>query len=90
MTPKTEDQIAKDKEAVAKMVGAKSAMEAAQRRIELLEACLRQCNADMEGLQRVIGDRLCAPERQTDGTIKATPIFNQFQIARNRIEKVQP
>lgn len=35
-----EERIAKDKEAVAKMIGAKSAMEAAQRRIELLEKAL--------------------------------------------------
>lgn len=39
---KSEEQIAKDKEAVARMIGAKSAMEAAQRRIELLEGKLRQ------------------------------------------------
>ena len=90
MTPKTDDQIAKDKEAVAKMIGAKSAMESAQRRIELLESCLRQCDEDMARLQRAIGDNLYAPERQQDGTIKATPIFTQFQIARGRIAKVQP
>ncbi len=38
---KSEEQIARDKEAIAKMVGAKSAMESAIRRIEVLEDCLR-------------------------------------------------
>lgn len=37
---KSEEQIAKDKEAIARMVGAKSAMEAALRRIETLEKCI--------------------------------------------------
>lgn len=37
-----EERIAKDKEAVARMIGAKSAMEAAQRRIELLERILKE------------------------------------------------
>lgn len=38
---KDEDQIARDKEAIAKMVGAKSAMEAALRRIDGLSAALK-------------------------------------------------
>lgn len=38
---KSDEQIARDKEAIAKMVGAKSAMEAAIRRIEALEDCLK-------------------------------------------------
>tara|TARA_R110000796_G_scaffold68034_4_gene156040 strand:+ start:906 stop:1205 length:300 start_codon:yes stop_codon:yes gene_type:complete len=38
---KDEDQIAKDKEAIAKMVGAKSAMEAALRRIDGLSRALK-------------------------------------------------
>ena len=37
MADKTEDQIQREKEAVAKMVGAKSAMEAALQRIATLE-----------------------------------------------------
>jgi hypothetical protein len=43
---KTEEQITKEKEAVTKVIGAKSAMEAALRRIETLEnALLRACEA---------------------------------------------
>ena len=37
MTTKTEDEIAREKEAVQKMVGAKSAMETAIKRIQRLE-----------------------------------------------------
>lgn len=40
-TTKTEDDIARDKEAVEKMKGAKGAMEAALRRIDTLETTLR-------------------------------------------------
>lgn len=49
---KSEEQIAKDKEAVARMIGAKSAMEAAQRRIELLERKLKEATDT--------GTKLCA------------------------------
>ena len=37
MTTKTEDEIAREKEAVQKMVGAKSAMETAIKRIQRLD-----------------------------------------------------
>lgn len=40
-TTKSEEQIAKDKEAIARMVGAKSAMESAIRRIDVLEQCIK-------------------------------------------------
>jgi hypothetical protein len=88
VTPKTDDQITKDKEAVARMVGAKSAMEAAQRRIEALEACLRQCESDLAKWQKDFGDKIAASE-YVDGAHKFTPVFTQFQNARNRIAKVQ-
>lgn len=42
-TTETQTQIDKDKEAVAKMIGAKSAMEAALRRIDTLETALKRC-----------------------------------------------
>lgn len=47
-TTKTEEQIAKDKEAIAKMVGAKSAMEAAIRRIEVLEKCIESVREQVD------------------------------------------
>lgn len=55
---KTEDQIAKDKEAVQKMVGARSAMEAALRRIDVLESALKVAKIRIEEMQRAHGDNL--------------------------------
>jgi hypothetical protein len=54
-TTKSEEQVAKDKEAVARMIGAKSAMEAAQRRIELLEGALRQAKVNLEAISKPFG-----------------------------------
>ena len=56
MTEKTEEQIAKDKEAVARMTGAKSAMEASLRRIELLEARLRRVKVQCAEVSKSFGD----------------------------------
>jgi predicted phosphoadenosine phosphosulfate sulfurtransferase len=53
---KSDEQIAKDKEAVARMVGAKAAMEAAQRRIELLESRLRSVREDCAYVAKALGD----------------------------------
>ena len=47
MTAKTEDQIAAEKESVAKMRGAQSAMEAAIRRIDRLENALKIAAGDL-------------------------------------------
>jgi len=58
MTTKTEDQAEKDKAAVQKMVGAKTAMEAAIRRIERLESALRVAKSRIEQMQTAHGDRL--------------------------------
>ena len=55
---KTEEQIAKDKDAVQKMVGAKGAMEAALRRIETLESALRAAKVRIEESSRAHGDKL--------------------------------
>ncbi|PRD42080.1 hypothetical protein C5748_18160 [Phyllobacterium phragmitis] len=56
MSDKSEEQIAKDKEAVKAMIGAKSAMEAAQRRIELLESRLKSVRSDCEYVARALGE----------------------------------
>lgn len=53
---KSEEQIAKDKEAVARMIGAKSAMEAAQRRIETLEGALRNVRIRADSVAKAFGD----------------------------------
>lgn len=53
---KSEEQIAKDKEAVARMIGAKSAMEAAHRRIETLESALRNVRSRCDCVQKAFGE----------------------------------
>lgn len=58
MTTKTEEQAEKDKEAVQKMIGAKSAMEAAIRRIERLEWALKNAKRRFEELSIAHGDKI--------------------------------
>jgi predicted Zn-dependent protease len=58
MTTKTEDQIEADKQAVQKMIGAKSAMESALRRIHTLESALNVAKARIEEIGRAHGDNL--------------------------------
>lgn len=53
---KSEDQIAKDKESIAKMVGAKSAMEAALRRIDTLESALKNVRSRCDCVSKAFGD----------------------------------
>lgn len=53
---KSEEQIARDKEAIAKMVGAKSAMEAAIRRIEVLEECLKSVRRQSEVIGKAFNE----------------------------------
>lgn len=55
MIDKTEDQIAKDKEAVRAMTGAKAAMEASLRRIEMLEAVLKSVREQAKHLSTAHG-----------------------------------
>ncbi|MBD7992873.1 hypothetical protein H9643_19025 [Ochrobactrum sp. Sa2BUA5] len=52
---KTEAQIAKDKEAVKAMTGAKAAMEASLRRIEILEMALKSVRAQVENVGKAFG-----------------------------------
>lgn len=56
MTMKTEDEIAREKEAVQKMVGAKSAMEAALSRIERLQKAMSNIDTILTDAQRSVGD----------------------------------
>ena len=55
---KTEEQIARDKDAVQKMVGAKSAMESALRRIDALENALKKARMAIEEAGNTYGDKL--------------------------------
>lgn len=55
---KNDERIAKDKEAVAKMAGAKDAMAAALRRIETLEMALKAAQRQFADLASGIGDGL--------------------------------
>lgn len=56
MAEKSEEQIAKDKEAVARMIGAKAAMEAAQRRIETLEGALKSVRQRCDCVSKAFGE----------------------------------
>ena len=58
MTTKTEDEIAREKEAVQKMVGAKSAMEAALSRIDRLQKAMSSIDLVLSDMQRHAGDGL--------------------------------
>lgn len=77
---KSEEQIAKDKEAVARMIGAKTAMEAAQRRIELLESRLRSVQAECQVVARAFGDSAYFKVyHQTDWKVRnSKEIFNDI------------
>lgn len=58
MTAKTDDEIAREKEAVQKIVGAKSAMEAALQRINRLERTLSHVDAILTDMRGNVGDGL--------------------------------
>lgn len=77
-TEKTEDQIAKDKEAVRAMIGAKASMEAALRRIEVLENALKSVRHQSERLGKAFGPDVFLNVYQTGGDYKperATTLF---------------
>lgn len=65
MTEKTEDQIVREKEAVTKMIGAKSAMEAAISRIQTLENALQKACDDGSRLADFLGDQLYGYREET-------------------------
>lgn len=56
MSEKTEDQIAREKDAVQKMIGAKSAMEAALARINTLERAIQAMATVMDDMAQKAGD----------------------------------
>lgn len=82
---KTEDQIAKDKDAVQKMIGAKTAMEAALRRIQSLESALRTAKVRIEEIQRAQGDSLAIAVYR-DGSQKFVSAKEHTRQAINAID----
>ena len=59
MTKKTEDDVDREKEAVAKMVGAKSAMEAMISRHDRLVSALKAVNEIAQDMGRRVGEDMC-------------------------------
>lgn len=91
---KTEDEIAREKELVQKMVGAKSAMETAIKRIERLELVLGMLDRILSDMAENVGDRLYVKtyqhgESDGSGTIKTIPLRKQISYARSIVEKVK-
>ncbi|WP_210203037.1 hypothetical protein [Pseudaminobacter soli (ex Li et al. 2025)] len=91
MTPieKSEEQIAKDKEAVARMIGAKTAMEAAQRRIELLEQTLKSVQSRCDCVSKSFGEaahfNVYHPQAGTWAVRSAKDIFRDINNAINAV-----
>lgn len=81
-TTKSDDQIAKDKEAVKAMTGAKAAMEAALRRINALEETLKSVERQAAAIGKTFGDdvHLHAWDTKTNAwaVIKASVLFNRL------------
>jgi hypothetical protein len=84
MTDKTEDQIAREKEAVQKMIGAKGAMETAIARINRLENAIEGMVRLIDDLKQACGEKAMFStyhhgENRSDGP-KA--VFVRQQLAR--------
>ena len=77
---KSDNQIQNDKAAVAKMVGARSAMSSAINRIELLEASLKRELDEIASLQRYIGkDILVMSHDSSAGKSVAKRAYDLFE-----------
>lgn len=85
MTAKTEDQIESDKQAVQKMIGAKSAMESALRRIQTLEGALRTARARIEEIGKGHGDQLAIAVYR-DGNLRFVSAKELTRKAVNEID----
>lgn len=88
MTDKTDDQIAREKEAVQKMVGAKSAMETAIQRIDRLERAIGNMVVLIDDMASAVGEKAMFAtyhhgERSDSG---AKPVFARHQL--NRIAQI--
>lgn len=77
---KSDEQIAKDKEAVARMNGAKAAMEAAIRRIEVLECSLASVREQASVIGKAFGEtvhlNVYSPSHRDYRVVKARDLFD--------------
>lgn len=83
MTDKTEEQIAKDKEAVKAMTGAKNAMEAALRRIHALETTLKSVQEQVKHIGGAVAHdnlylRVWSDSHRDYATLKSKDVFLGF------------
>lgn len=88
---KTEDQIAREKDAVQKMVGAKAAMDAALTRIDRLQKALDMVNLIMSDIQGNVGENLYVKTYRHGGSAgeQVVSLKNQIAHAKRIIEDVR-
>ncbi|PWJ81510.1 hypothetical protein C7441_11042 [Pseudaminobacter salicylatoxidans] len=81
-TTKAEEQIAKDKEAVKAMTGAKAAMEATLRRIAILEQAISAVRRECQIAAKTYGDgvhiRVYNYKTNQHEVVKATEFFDRI------------
>lgn len=85
---KSEEQIAKDKEAVKAMTGAKAAMEASLRRISALEGALKSVQHQSETLSKAFGKEVFLNVWQRGGDYKPELVSTLFEKINNTIKDV--
>lgn len=82
---KHDEQIAKDKEAVKAMTGAKAAMEASLRRIAVLEQVISSVRRECESAAKTYGDsvhiRVYSYKTNQYEVIKASEFFDRIDSA---------
>jgi len=89
MTPleRTAAEIAKDKEAVARMSGAKSAMEGALARVKTLESAFRFIDAVNLETSKAFGPKMYIKVYR-DAAWKTLPLSDQFDAIAKKIASV--
>lgn len=85
---KNEEQIAKDKEAVKAMTGARNNMEAALRRIERLEMTLKSVLGQSKVLSEAFGDKVQLDIWHQGGEYKPVHVRKLFAKIENDIKAV--
>jgi hypothetical protein len=85
MSEKTEDQIAREREAVQRMVGAKGAMELALNRISRLESALKNVIQRTEIIAQEVGDGILVNCSEHDSGYDRKPV--SLKAALRRITK---
>lgn len=85
---KTEAQVAKDKEAVKAMTGAKAAMEAALGRIDMLERRLKSVRVQVERVGKAFGPDVFLNVYQANGNYVPERASELFVKIDNAIKEV--